>query len=87
MSFGHYALYSAAFLVPGTAAYTVAAAGLVDEGQRFVCFVVAAVLLVATLVAARALKGRVQGRERSGRTDERHGLLKGCVQGREGEKA
>lgn len=63
VSFGHYALYSAAFLFPGTAAYTVAAVGLVDEGQRLVCFVVAAVLLVATLVAARALKGRVQGQE------------------------
>ena len=63
VSFGHYALYSAAFLFPGTAAYTVAAAGLADEGQRLVCFVVAAVLLAATLVAARVLKGRVQGQE------------------------
>lgn len=63
VSFGHYALYSAAFLFPGTAAYTVAAAGLVDEGQRLACFTIAAVLLVATLVAARALKGRVQGQE------------------------
>lgn len=63
VSFGHYALYSAAFLFPGTAAYTVAAAGLVDEDQRLVCFVVAAVLLVATLVAARVLKERVRGQE------------------------
>lgn len=63
VSFGHYALYSAAFLFPGTAAYTVAVAGLVDEGQRLVCFVVAAVLLAVTLVAARALRGRVQGQE------------------------
>ena len=63
VSFGHYALYSAAFLFPGTAAYTVAAAGLVDEGQRLVCFTVAAVLLVATLIAARVLKGRVRGQE------------------------
>ena len=63
VSFGHYALYSAAFLFPGTAAYTVAAAGLVDESQRLVCFVVAAVLLTATLVAARALQERVQGQE------------------------
>lgn len=63
VSFGHYALYSAAFLFPGTAAYTVAAAGLVDEGQRLACFAVAAVLLVATLVAARMLKERVQGQE------------------------
>ena len=63
VSFGHYALYSAAFLFPGTAAYTVAAAGLVDEGQRLACFVVAAVLLAATLVAARVLKERVQGQE------------------------
>lgn len=63
VSFGHYTLYSAAFLFPGTAAYTVAVAGLVDEGQRLVCFVVAAVLLAATLVAARVLKERVQGQE------------------------
>lgn len=63
VSFVHYALYSAAFLFPGTAAYTVAVAGLVDEGQRLVYFVVAAVLLVATLVAARMLKERVQGQE------------------------
>ena len=63
VSFGHYALYSAAFLFPGTAAYTVAAAGLVDEVQRLVCFAVAAVLLAVTLVAARSLKGCVQGRE------------------------
>ena len=63
VSFGHYALYSAAFLFPGTAAYTVAAAGLVDEGQRLACLVVAAVLLTATLVAARVLKARVQGQE------------------------
>lgn len=63
VSFGHYALYSAAFLFPGTAAYTVAAAGFVDEGQRLVCFAVAAVLLAVTLVAARALKGLVQGQE------------------------
>ena len=41
----------------------VAAAGLVDEGQRLACFVVAAVLLTATLVAARVLKERVQGQE------------------------
>ena len=66
VSFGHYALYSAAFLFPGTAAYTVAAAGLVDEGQRLACLVVAAVLLTATLVAARVLKERVQAQE-SGR--------------------
>lgn len=63
VTFGHYTLYSAAFLFPGTAAYTVAAAGLVDEGQRLACLVVAAVLLAATLVAARVLKERVQGQE------------------------
>lgn len=63
VSFGHYALYSAAFLFPGTAAYTVAAAGLVDEGQRLACFAIAAVLLVATLAAARVLKGRMEGQE------------------------
>lgn len=60
VSFAHYALYSAAFLLPGTAAYTVAAAGLVTEGQRLACFAVAAVLIAGTLVAARLLKGHVE---------------------------
>ncbi len=66
VSLGHYALYSAVFLLPGTAAYTVAAAGLVDEGQRAVCFAVAAVLLAATVAVGRALKGRVQAGEETG---------------------
>ncbi len=65
VSFAHYTLYSAVFLLPGTAAYTVAAAGLVSEGQRVVCFVVAAVLLAGTLIAARLLKGRMQEGEGS----------------------
>ncbi len=71
VSFAHYTLYSAAFLLPGTAAYAVAAAGLVDEGGRAACFAVAAVLLAGTLIAARLLKGRMQGDEES---DLREGL-------------
>lgn len=83
VSFAHYTLYSAAFLLPGTAAYTVAAAGLVDEGGRVACFAVAAVLLAGTLIAARLLKGRMQGGEGS---DVREGLAGERVGERAGER-
>lgn len=53
-----YAVYSALFMLPGTAVYTLAAAGLADAGNRLVCFVAAAVLLVATLAVAYVLKRR-----------------------------
>lgn len=56
MSFARYSLFSALFILPGTAAYTVASAGIVSPGQRVVCFAVAAVLLVATMGVAFVLK-------------------------------
>lgn len=56
MAFGHYVAYSALFILPGTAAYTLGAAGLV-EGQGGVAYVVVAVaLIVASLLVARVLK-------------------------------
>lgn len=58
IGFGSYAFYSALFMLPGTAAYTVAAAGLISEGDRILYFAVAAVLMVATLVVARWLRRR-----------------------------
>lgn len=58
ISFVPYAAYSAAFLLPGTAVYTLAAAGVVDQENRVVLFVAAVVLLVATLLVAWAIKRR-----------------------------
>ena len=58
IGFKPYALYSALFMLPGTAAYTVAAAGLIDEGDRWVCFGVAALLMVTTVAVARVLRRR-----------------------------
>lgn len=58
IGFVPYAVYSALFMLPGTAVYTVAAAGLVDPENRVLCFAVAAVLLAVTLAAAYVLKKR-----------------------------
>ena len=58
IGFAPYALYSALFMLPGTAAYTVAAAGLIDEGARWICFAVAALLMVITVAAARVVRRR-----------------------------
>ena len=54
--FAPYALYSALFILPGTAAYTLAAAGILDAQNRVVCIVVAVVLFVASFALALALK-------------------------------
>lgn len=54
--FAPYAIYSALFMLPGTAVYTVASAGLVDSDNRLACFALAAALLVITLVIAYVLK-------------------------------
>ena len=53
-----YAVYSALFMLPGTAVYTLAAAGLVDADNRLACFVAAGVLLAGTLAVAAVLKRR-----------------------------
>ena len=51
-----YAVYSALFMIPGTAVYTIAAAGLLDAENRVAYFALAAILLIATLAVARVLK-------------------------------
>lgn len=53
-----YTVYSALFMLPGTAVYTLASAGLVDSQNRLALFGVAAALLVVTLVVAAVLKKR-----------------------------
>ena len=51
-----YALYSALFILPGTAAYTVGAAGILDAESRIVCVVVAVVLFTFSFGLAWFLK-------------------------------
>lgn len=58
ISLGRYTLFSTLFLLPGTCVYTLGSAGVANEQVRAVCLVLAVVLLVVTLVAARLLKRR-----------------------------
>ena len=58
VGFAPYAAYSALFMLPGTAVYTMASAGLVDADNRVLCFALSAALLVATLAVAALLKRR-----------------------------
>lgn len=54
-----YALYSAIFMLPGTAAYTVGAAGILNPGKRLPLLLLAGVLLVGVLLISRRLKRSV----------------------------
>lgn len=54
--FAPYALYSALFILPGTAAYTVGAAGIIDAENRIVCIVLALVLFTLSFGVAWFLK-------------------------------
>ena len=58
MRFGVYALYSFVFMLPGTAAYVIAAAGMRDSLNRFLYFGVAALLLGSVTAVALILKKR-----------------------------
>ncbi len=53
-----YALYSALFMLPGTAACTIAAAGIFGNENQVAMIVLACVLIAATLAAAYLLKKR-----------------------------
>lgn len=54
--FAPYALYSALFILPGTAAYTVGAAGIVDANNRVICIALAVALFALSFAAAWFLK-------------------------------
>ena len=54
--FAPYALYSTLFILPGTAAYTIGAAGIVDAENRVVLIVVAVLLFVVSFGIAWFLK-------------------------------
>lgn len=53
-----YAVYSALFILPGTAVYTIAAAGVVDAENRVLCLSIAVVLFAITFFVAYLLKKR-----------------------------
>lgn len=55
---GTYTVCTLVFMLPGTALYTCAAAGVVDAGVRVACWAVAFALLAVTLAAAWALRRR-----------------------------
>ncbi|MBQ9069085.1 MAG: TVP38/TMEM64 family protein [Eggerthellaceae bacterium] len=54
--FAPYALYSALFILPGTAAYTIGAAGIVDAENRVTLILVAVALFAASFGVAWYLK-------------------------------
>lgn len=57
--FSRYALYSALFMLPGTAIYTVGAAGVTDAQHRGACLIFAVGLFVVVLLLSLFLKRRV----------------------------
>ena len=54
--FAPYALYSALFILPGTAAYTIGAAGIVDGENRALLIAIAVVLFAISFAVAWVLK-------------------------------
>lgn len=56
IKFVRYTVFSALFILPGTAVYTIASAGVANEEMRVICIVVAVILLAITLLVARFLK-------------------------------
>lgn len=59
MKFLPYALYSALFMLPGTAVYTIGAAGFLDPQKRIPCLLCAGALLFVVLLVSRKLKRSV----------------------------
>ena len=55
-----YAVYSALFILPGTAAYTIGAAGVVDSQNRIACIAVAVALFAASFAVAWILKRKAR---------------------------
>lgn len=60
IAFGKYMLYSAIFMLPGTAVYTFAAAGVVDSEKRGSYFAAAAVIFILLSLTGIILKKRLE---------------------------
>ena len=61
MSVMTYTLGTFVFMLPGVALFTVGAAGLIAEGNRRICFAVAAALLALVLFLGRFIRKRFLG--------------------------
>jgi uncharacterized membrane protein YdjX (TVP38/TMEM64 family) len=70
IDFGSYALYSFVFMLPGTAAYVIAAAGVSDSRNRVLYLGVAVALLLAVTGASLYLKRRGVDKEPPGDLSE-----------------
>lgn len=68
ISLWHYTLYSFLFMIPGTAMYTIGAAGLADARNRWLYIALAVVLAVLVILLGRFLKKKYVGEE--GHADE-----------------
>jgi len=64
IGFRPYALYSFVFMLPGTAAYVIAAAGISDSRNRFAYLGTAAALLALVTVVSLMLKKRAMPKEK-----------------------
>lgn len=76
MSFVSYAIGSFLFMLPGTAMYTVGAAGLADGQNRALCLMIAAGLAAFAAAAGIYLKKRYmdgENREKTAEQDRRYG--------------
>lgn len=62
----HYTLYTFLFMIPGVALYTIGTAGFTSDGNRWLYFSIAAVLLVSVLLLGWYIRIRYLGDE----TDE-----------------
>lgn len=63
IGFWPFTLYSLIFMLPGTAAYTVAAAGITDKENRILYFAAAVVLMAAVFIVSTVLKKCILGKE------------------------
>ena len=58
IAFGSYALYSLLFMLPGTAAYVIAAASVSDRNNRFLYLSIAVILFIVVTIFSLILKKR-----------------------------
>jgi uncharacterized membrane protein YdjX (TVP38/TMEM64 family) len=63
ISLAHYALYTFLFMIPGVALYTIGTAGFTSDGNRWLYFGIAAVLLVFVLLLGWYIRRKYLGDE------------------------
>lgn len=63
ISLAHYSLYTFLFMIPGVALYTIGTAGFTSEGNRWLYFGIAAVLLVMVMFLGWFIRKKYLGSE------------------------